>query len=467
MTERYPLAIIGAGPAGLAAAALAAGQGLELALFDEQLAPGGQIYRGIESVPEGRAAVLGGEYDRGLALVEAMRARGIRYFPECRVWSLEPGPDGLALGLEQRGQARVVQAERVLLANGAMERPLPFPGWTLPGVMNAGAGQILLKAEGLVPEDGVVIAGCGPLLWLLAWQYLRCGVQVQAILDMAPPSNRLRALPRLPRALLTHHYIAKGLGYERDLKRAGVPILRGVQGLRALGGERLEAVGFRRGRQQRQLECGLLLVHFGLVPNTHLSRAAGCNHGWDRAQQCWRPRSDQWGRSSVEGLLLAGDGAGIFGARSAEHAGRLAACEALHSLGLVKRAERDRLAAADRRWLRADRHVRPFLESLFRLPERLLQVADDDTIVCRCEEVSAGQIRAAAADGHLDSNQVKFLTRCGMGPCQGRQCADAVAQVLAAELGLPVSEAGHYRVRPPAKPLSLGQLAALYPEATE
>ena len=195
MTERYPLAIIGAGPAGLAAAALAAGQGLELALFDEQLAPGGQIYRGIESVPEGRAAVLGGEYDRGLALVEAMRARGGRYFPECRVWSLEPGPDGLALGLEQRGQARVVQAERVLLANGAMERPLPFPGWTLPGVMNAGAGQILLKAEGLVPEDGVVIAGCGPLLWLLAWQYLRCGVQVQAILDMAPPSNRLRALP--------------------------------------------------------------------------------------------------------------------------------------------------------------------------------------------------------------------------------------------------------------------------------
>jgi len=460
----YPLVIIGAGPAGLAAASVAAGQGIEVALFDQQAAPGGQIYRGIESVSAQRAEQLGADYRRGGELVRAFRSSGAQYFPDTRVWSLTQGRE---IGLLQQGKAQMLTADQVLIAGGAMERPVPFPGWTLPGVMNAGAGQILFKAHGIVPADGVVLAGSGPLLLLLAWQYLHAGVEVQALLDLTPMVNHLFALPRLPRALLARHYLTRGLFYKRDLKRAGVSTLHNISELRAHGDERLESVSFRhRGRRER-LETELLLVHFGVIPATQLTQVAGCRHDWDAGQQCWRPRLDTWGQTSVAGILVAGDSAGIGGARAAEHAGRLAALQALHALGRLDAASRDRLARQDRRWMQEDLHIRPFLESFFRISDTMLRVPDDDTLVCRCEEISAGAIRAAVADGHLDSNQVKFLTRCGMGPCRGRQCSQAVGHIIAAASGKTVAETGHYRERPPVSTLTLAQLAALYPEERE
>ena len=257
------------------------------------------------------------------------------------------------------------------------------------------------------------------------------------------------------------------MGYKSDLKRAGVPFLEGVSDLRALGNEGLEAVEFsHRGRNQR-LTTDVLLTHFGVIPATQLSRAAGCAHYWDAAQQCWRPRVDPWGNTDVDGILIAGDGDGIAGARSAEHAGRIAAFQVLHALGRIDAVDRDRAALQDREWMIDDLRIRPFLESLFRVSEDLLRVPDDSTLVCRCEEVSAGAIRAAVVDGHRDSNQVKFLTRCGMGPCQGRQCSDAVSHIVAGATGARIDEVGWFRVRPPLKPLTLGELATLFPDETE
>ena len=464
MKDHYSLVIIGAGPAGLAAAVLAAEQGIDTALLDEQPAPGGQIYRATEFIPAKRAGLLGTEYQRGGQLVSRFRDSGVDYFPDTQVWSLNHRRE---IGLLHARAPHMVSADQVLLANGAMERPVPFPGWTLPGVMNAGAGQILFKSHGIVPVDGVVIAGSGPLLLLLAWQYLHAGVKMKAILDLTPMRNHLRALPYLPRALLTGHYLTQGLAYKRDLKRAGVSTLHSITELHAEGGQQLASVSFHHKRRQRTIETDLLLVHFGIIPRTDLSLAAGCRHDWDRGQQCWRPRLDEWGNSSIDGILIAGDGAGIGGARTAEHAGRLAALQAVHALGRISRSERDHLARKDRKWMRADLHIRPFLEAFFHIPGKLLSVPDDDTIVCRCEEVTAGQIRAAVADGLGDSNQVKFLTRCGMGPCQGRQCADAVAHTVAAAGDHDIAQGGQYRGRPPVTPLTLGQLASLYPVERE
>ena len=464
MKDHYPLVIIGAGPAGLAAAVVAAEHGLDVALFDEQPAPGGQIYRAMESIPARRAGLLGDEYQRGRNLVSTFRSSGVAYFPDTQVWSLS---HKRAIGLLQGKTPTMITADQVLLANGAMERPVPFPGWTLPGVMNTGAGQILFKSHGLVPAKGVVLAGSGPLLLLLAWQYLHAGVKMQALLDLTPVHNHLRALPQLPRALLASHYLTKGLAYKKDLKQAGISTLHNVSDLHAEGDEHLVSVTFRRQGRQHTIETDLLLTHFGVIPHTHLSRAAGCRHDWDKNQQCWRPQLDGWGNSSIDGILIAGDGAGIGGARTAEHAGRLAALQATYALGLIQRSERDRLARDDRKWMRDEQHIRPFLEAFFHIPGKLLSVPDDDTIVCRCEEVTAGQIRAAVPDGHSDSNQVKFLTRCGMGPCQGRQCADAVAHIVAAAGGNSIATGGHYRGRPPVTPLTLGQLASLFPGETE
>ncbi|MDX2505501.1 MAG: NAD(P)/FAD-dependent oxidoreductase [Gammaproteobacteria bacterium] len=464
MKAHYSLVIIGAGPAGLAAAVVAAEHGLNVALLDEQAAPGGQIYRAMESIPAKRAELLGAEYQRGRDLVSAFRDSGVDYFPDTQVWSLNHKRE---IGLLRDNSATMITADQVLLASGAMERPLPFPGWTLPGVMNAGAGQILFKAHGIVPADGVVLAGSGPLLLLLAWQYQHAGVKIKTTLDLTPMRNHLRALPYLPRALLAGHYLMKGMTYKADLKQAGISTLHNVSDLHANGHKHIESISFTHKDKKHTIETDLLLIHFGVIPHSHLTRAAGCVHDWNSSQQCWRPQLDDWGNSSIDGIQIAGDSAGIGGARTAEHAGRLAALQAAHALGRIDRRERDQLARNDRKWMREEQHIRPFLDAFFHIPGKLLRVPDDDTIVCRCEEVTAREIRKAVADGHSDSNQVKFLTRCGMGPCQGRQCADAVAHIVAAAGGQRIDDGGHYRGRPPVTPLTLGQLASLYTGETE
>ncbi|QUY45931.1 FAD-dependent oxidoreductase (plasmid) [Acaryochloris sp. 'Moss Beach'] len=462
MPKSYQLVVIGAGPGGLCAATTAAQLGMDVVVLDEQSSPGGQIYRAITRTPADRSALLGADYQRGASLVEAFKTSGAQYWPQTTVWSLNAQHQ---IGILRQGQASIIQAERVIVASGAMERPVPFPGWTLPGVMNVGAAQILLKTSGVVPASGMVIAGTGPLPLLVAWQYLRAGVSVKAILECSPTNNLWRAAPRLPQALRAGDYIARGLKYTVDLLKGGVPIYYGVSRLQAQGNDQVEAVNFGWERfgiaRQKTLSTNHLLVHFGVIPRTNLTRSAGCHHVWDRGQQCWCPQVDEWGNTNVPGLAVVGDNAGIGGARSAEHSGRLAALEAARSVHLISRQQRDSQGQDDQNWMRKDLRVRPFLETLYRLPDSLLVPSDDDTIVCRCEEISAGAIRRAVHEGHSDPNQVKFFLRCGMGPCQGRQCASVVAHMVAAENKRPVSDYPPFRVRPPIRPLSIAQLADL------
>lgn len=458
VSRHYELVVVGAGPAGLAAATTAANLGMDVTLLDEQAAPGGQIYRAVEQAPDERARLLSPDYHQGLELVEAFRASGARYLPDTAVWSL--GTDR-EIGVLHAGRASLVSAGHVIIAGGAMERPVPFPGWTLPGVMNAGAAQILMKSSGTVPANGTVIAGTGPLLLLLAWQYLRAGVPVKAVLEMATPGDFVRAAPRLPAALLAGHYITRGMKYLWQLRRAGIPVRYAVSGLRALGDARLHTVAYEQGGRRSIIETDSLLVHFGLVPNVQLTEAAGCRHTWDDGQQCWRPEVDEWGNTSVAGIAVAGDNAAIGGALTAAHAGRLAALEAGRALGHIDAQERDTRGKDDRSWMLEDLRIRPFLEALHRLPPSLLATRDDDTLVCRCEEITAGEIRRAVREGHTDPNQVKFITRCGMGPCQGRQCSHALAHIVAAETGQPMGAQNPLRVRPPVRPVGIDALGAL------
>lgn len=458
MDNHYQLLVIGGGPAGLAAATTAAEHGIHCALLDEQPAPGGQIYRAIESIPKQRSEQLGSEYLRGKGLADAFRNSRAAYFPGTRVWSLTAG---CKVGLIHQDLARTISADQIIVACGAMERPVPFPGWILPGVMQAGAGQILFKSAGMVPDNGVVLAGSGPLLLLLAWQYLQAGVEIKGLLDVTPLGNHLLALPKFPKALLAHRYLTKGIGYQLDLKRAKVPVLTGVSDLHANGEDTLESITFHHRGKIKTIATELLLTHFGVIPHIALTQAADCSHKWDNNQQCWRPQHDEWGHTTIDGIIVAGDGAGINGARSAEHAGRLAGLAAAHALDKISHAERDRLALKDRKWMQADRHIRPFLEAYFRLPNTLLTTPDDETVVCRCEEITAGEIRQQVENGHDNSNQLKYFTRCGMGPCQGRQCSNAVAHIVAAACGKSIPETGLFRARPPVTPLTLKQLASM------
>ncbi len=459
--EHYGAVVIGAGPAGLAAATLLANVGIATALVDEQPEPGGQIHRGIGSTPVKDRSVLGEEFWHGATLIEALRASGADYLPRAMVWSVAPADDEPAvheLGLSIDGRAHLTRAQAVIVATGAQERPFPIPGWTLPGVMTAGAAQILLKTSGLVPSGRTVLAGCGPLLYLLAGQLLNAGVPIAMLLDTTPRGRFLRALPHAARFVASPYFI-KGVGLLRKV-RANVQVVRRVASLAAEGTQHLERIRYRADGRALDIGADLLLLHQGVAPNINLSNAIGCEHEWDERLHGLRPRVDGWGASSVRGIWMAGDAGGIHGARAAEHAGRIAALGASHALGAFDEARRDALAVEHRRALARAAAGRRFFDALFAPPEAF-RVPDGETIVCRCEEVTAQQIRDAVALGCPGPNQLKAFLRCGMGPCQGRMCGPTVVDLIADARGVHPRDVGYYRLRFPIKPLTLGELATL------
>jgi NADPH-dependent 2,4-dienoyl-CoA reductase/sulfur reductase-like enzyme len=208
------------------------------------------------------------------------------------------------------------------------------------------------------------------------------------------------------------------------------------------------------------MAADLLLLHQGVAPNINLASATGCQHVWDERQLCWDPVVDRFGASSIAGVTIAGDGAGIAGAAAAEHRGRLAALAAACQLGRIDEARRDREAARHLSALRRAERGRVFLDLLYR-PAEAFRVPRGDTIVCRCEEVTARQIVDAVALGCSGPNQMKSFLRCGMGPCQGRLCGLTVTELIAASRGVAPDSVGYYRLRPPVKPITLQELASL------
>ena len=461
MSNTYDLVVIGAGPAGLAGAVEAAQHGLSVLVLDEQPEAGGQIYRSIRTTQRLRPhayALLGPDYQNGKSLAAAFRECGIEHQSSASVWQVTPDR---TVHFLQNGAVQEVRAKRLLLATGAMERPVPIPGWTLPGVMGAAAADVLLKSSGAVPSGRVVLAGSGPLLWLTASRLAAASVEIEAVLETTTFADYLRAVPHLPRALLANEYLRKGLRLKWQVRRAGIAVHSGVRGLVAEGAQRLEAVRFAHGGRDQTLAAETLLLHEGVVPSTQLTRQLGCEHRWYAPQRYWHPLLDEWGSTSVEGVAVAGDGGLVAGALTAEASGRMTALETACQLGAISAQQRDAAAVPFRKAIRHHQAVRPFLEALYPPSPEALNPPDDSTLVCRCEEVTAGQIRQAVSWGAVDLSQQKAFTRCGMGPCQGRMCGATVAEIVAQAQGKSPAEVGCYRGRPPLKPITLGQLAGM------
>lgn len=465
LAESYDLVVVGAGPAGLSAAARAAELGVDVLLVDENPAPGGQIYRAVTTTPVSDRDILGADYWRGAQIVAGFERSQASYAARCTLWSIGPGaaaPEGAGfeIGLSLDGRARLIGTRQLILATGAQERPFPIPGWTLPGVMTAGAAQIALKSAAIVPAGRTVIAGCGPLLYLLAGQLAAAGAEIVAVLDTTPRSNWLKAAAALP-DFLRSPYLAKGVRLMAKARRS-LRFVGGVTGLSAEGAGRLATVRVERGGSAETIACDTLLLHQGVIPGVNLSNAAGCAHDFDDAQHCWAPRLDDWLSSSVPGIAIAGDGAGIGGAESAALRGEVAALGAAHRLGRLDARERDRQAAPLHTELARALRGRRFLDLLYKPAPQFLAPRQDETIICRCEEVTAGQVRDTAIRlGVTGPNQMKAFLRCGMGPCQGRLCGPTVVELIAEANGTTPAEVGYYRLRPPVKPVTLAGFAAL------
>lgn len=454
--------VIGAGPAGMTAAMTAAKHGAETILLDEQPSPGGQIYRSLESVLNHRVAdkaLLGKDYIAGGDLIQGFRASYSRYIHSATVWNIDLSVGRVLVSVDNR--TTMFEPQKIILANGAMERSVPFPGWTLPGVFGAGAAQILLKSAGHVPDGHVVLFGSGPLLLLVADQLSRAGVERLSVLETTGLRDYVAAAPLLLAALRKPSYILKGLRMRSSLRRNGVKVISGVTSLVAEGDERVQRVVFEKSGITRSIPADVLLVHEGIIPNTQLTRLIGADHEWVHPQSYWQPKLTRWGETSRAGVFVAGDGGGVEGAEVAAFTGQLCGLEALHQLGRLSEQERDVAAQRCFRGRHSHKPLRTFLDKLYPPPIRLLTDPPDATTICRCWEVTAGAIKEASKNGCHTPDELKSSLRCGMGPCQGRVCGPSVGLIMSAILDQPPEDTGYFNIRAPIKPISLGELASL------
>ncbi len=465
--QAFDCAIVGAGPAGMSAAIELANAGARVAVLDRGQKPGGQIYRSVSESPLPDANVLGPDYTAGAELLTAFSRADITHFAGADAWHL--GDDGRIL-FSHLGETCELHCREMLVCPGAMERPMPIPGWTLPGVMTAGAAQVMLKSDAMV-SDGAVFAGSGPLLYLIVAQYLRLGVPVAALVDTTPRQNYLNAALMLPRALRRTELLKKGLTLLAEIKRSGIPVYRFAEGLKVLGEENATGLQFTTKGQTHEIAADTVFLHQGVQPNLNMTRAMDLEHRWNLKQLCWQVVTDPFGQTSVPHVSAAGDGAGIFGADGALITGRLAALNILHRLGRLTLAERDRQAAPDLAQITAMAPFRAFIDRLYRPTDALRLPQELSTLVCRCEEQTLADLRAGFDRGARDPNALKSLTRCGMGPCQGRQCGHMVAGLLSEWRDERPETIGYYRLRSPQRLLTLKELsryqAASAPAQTE
>lgn len=453
--HKVPVVIIGAGPAGMAAAKECADNGLACLLLDEQHSKGGQIYRSITETSDKHQNILGDDYIAGSKLAKACEHDLIEYAPGSTVWQVTRDKK---VNYKRHGRSYTVQAGSIILATGAMERPFPVPGWTLPGVLSCGGAQILLKSSGVVPNGNVVLAGCGPLLYLLAYQYIRAGVKIKAIVDTSATSDITSALPQLFKAMRAFSYLSKGMAMIKAIKKANVPIYKGCTNININGETTVSSIEFESNGKRHNLDADVVLLHQGVIPNTQISWSLRASHEWDTQQLCWRPVTNNWGELDVDGIFVAGDGAAIGGALVAALQGRNTALQVCVEHNAIDSSERDKRAATIRAEIQRHLAIRPFIDAVYK-PKKENRIPSGTTLVCRCEAVTASDIESYVDHGCAGPNQAKAFGRCGMGPCQGRQCGTTVTELIASRMHEDAETIGYYRIRPPIKPITLAELA--------
>lgn len=446
-SDAEKVVIVGAGPAAIRAAELLVGAGIKPVIIDEGLRGGGQIYRrppqGFTRPPK---QLYGSEAHKAVALHRAfdrMIAAGqIDYYPQSSVLATA---GNLLQALTPNGRKDFTY-DRLILATGAMDRLAPIPGWQAPGVYSLGATQIALKAQGVALGEKIVLAGSGPLLTLVATQLLKAGADILAILDTSSLRDQMAGLPGM---LARPGLVLRGLLMRAKLARlyhAGVKLDRIESDERGP-----VAMHWRDVRGKVQVTaCAMVGLGWHLHAETQLAGLAGCTFDYDQSWSQWLPRTDRMGRAA-ERLYLAGDGLRILGADGAEVTGRLAATACLADMGLTAPD-----AAPDlRRLARLERFARGMARA-FPWPRDIIRAVPDETVICRCEGVTAGQLRESVSYGGAEANRVKSLARVGMGRCQGRFCQIAGAELIADKAGIEVCHVGRLREQAPVRPLPIG-----------
>lgn len=466
------LVIIGGGPAGLAAAIEARRAGLTTVVIDERVSLGGQIYKQFAAdfsvpIPE----KLGKQYVQGRRLIEEAERSGAEFLLDTVAW----GVWGKTVAVYRDGvEAGTIDASQIILATGAYDRPTVFPGWTLPGVISAGGAQSLVKTQKVLPGERILMAGSGPLILAFSAQLHQLGANVVAVLEAAP-APRATSIARLLTAVPGNvDLMADGIKYMAYLRGKRIPFLRSHIVVRAeggLSGEVVRAVAALVDREWRPIvgseqifDVDTVCLGYGFFPSVELSRLCGCAHVYEENLGGHVPVRDADMRSSVPGILIAGDGAGVAGSAMALSEGRIAGLTAALDGGALSPEEYARRGSSVRRRLARVRRFRRALEDIYDVRAGIYDLWANDTIICRCEEVTAGELLSSLLAGSADPNSVKNVTRVGMGQCQGRNCARQVASIIAGQAKLKVEDVPMFSPRPPVKPVPIELFSEERPE---
>jgi D-hydroxyproline dehydrogenase subunit alpha len=484
---RADVAVVGAGPAGMAAALAAADLGCRVVLADSSAAMGGQIYRQPASAGAGAGAhAVSAPMPRRLR--RAATHGRIHHLPETTVWHAGAPPPGRQAAAGGSGTAAraefvlrlagaagragagnavpdLLRARAVVVATGAAEIAVPFPGWDLPGVTTAGATQALLKAHGVVIGQRVLVTGSGPLLLPAAAGLAAAGVQVVAVLEATPAGP---AAARAGRLIPYPGKVREAVGYAAVLARHRVPVLTGRAVIACHGTHRVQRATISRLTRDwrpipgtaREVAVDAVHVSFGFCPALELPRLLGCAD----LPQPGRPAATVWHdadlATSVPGVFAAGETTGVGGADVAELEGYIAGAAAARYLERVTPGTFGARTARVRAALAKARRFAAALDELYPFMPGWLDWPQPGTIACRCEEVPWSAISEAVAAGARDVRAVKGVTRCGMGYCQGRVCGPGLQQAVAAATGRSLSEVGDLHSRPLLAPTTLGTIAA-------
>jgi thioredoxin reductase len=460
----FDLVVIGGGPSGMAAAIQADKCGLSVAILDERPTLGGQIYKqlgvGFEIHSEKN---LGRDMQKGRALIRKIENSAIAVFLKSVVADVE---DKRILFVQEDKIAHELYFKRLLIAPGAYDRPVTFPGWTLPGVITAGGAQTLVKTQRILPGRRILFAGSGPLALAFPAQLSNYGANLVATLESAPPP-RLGDIARLIIASPGNwNLLRDAIFYRFSLLKHRVPVKYNRIVVSAEGDGKVERVTHAAvGRDWRPIPgteqvvaVDTLCVGYGFVPSVELFRLANCAFKYDENKGGPTVSVDQWGRTSIPHIFASGDGAGVEGVYVAMARGRLSAIKIAVDLALISESEGEIYAKDLRKELSRRLAFQRVLNRMFSIGPGIFELSDDATIVCRCENVQKSEIMQAI-DATADPSVIKGITRAGMGLCQGRNCQSHIIALISKKHKIPMDKIPRLTPRFPVKPISLGAIA--------
>jgi NADPH-dependent 2,4-dienoyl-CoA reductase/sulfur reductase-like enzyme len=461
-TNSTSLTVIGAGPAGMRAAQVAAEAGVEVTLIDNNPLPGGQYYR---QSPETfqfqhRNDQFSGRKDAERVFAHFPHEK-IRTFYSTSVWGVF---DQRTLALENGKESYLLPTNKIILATGAYDRPMAFPGWTLPGVMGAGSALRMIKSQWVLPGKKILVAGSGPLQLALADILIKSGAEVVAIAEAANPFKHIKELPGLwgnwdrveeaGRYYLNFFQHKVHIYYNHAIIQAD-----GKEQVRGATIAEIDQKGDPIEGTEKHFEVDVVCLGYGLLPPIQSASALGCKLKFDNHIHWFVPEHDTNMETSEAGIYAIGDLTKISGSKAAILEGEIAGLHAAYSLGALSKDNFNEKMPPIQAKLRKINQLTDTLQRLYPFRPELSKLASEDTLICRCEEITVNKVKEAISNGASDINQVKLATRSGMGYCQGRFCSVLIAPLISEMCGTALSELRPFTIRPPFQPLPLNILA--------